>query len=146
MLNKGGQQTRWDSSSDLQLITNSAGKSRAFDDLVRRYQDRLVHSLEHVLNSREDALDVLNRRLFWPGQKLSSFREMPVLFVLYRIARNVCDQPCSTSAAQFRPVLDHMHEASASSPRTPSQQNAPGHAMEQAEQVRLVSGCVKKNR
>ena len=37
-----------------------------------------------------------------------------------------------------------MHEASAFEPADPSQQNAPGHAMEQAEQVRLVQEALKK--
>ena len=64
-----------DSSSDLQLITMTLqGNPRAFDDLVRRYQDRLVHSLEHVLNSREDALDVAQQAFVLAWQKLSSFR------------------------------------------------------------------------
>jgi hypothetical protein len=47
------------SSSDLQLIDATlSGDTRAFDALLRRYQDRLVHSLEHALGSREDAMDV----------------------------------------------------------------------------------------
>ena len=106
-----------DSSSDLQLITMTLqGNPRAFDDLVRRYQDRLVHSLEHVLNSREDALDVAQQAFVLAWQKLSSFRGDAGFYSwLYRIARNVAIS-----------------------------QNAPGHAMEQAEQVRLVQEALKK--
>ena len=134
-----------DSSSDLQLITMTLqGNPRAFDDLVRRYQDRLVHSLEHVLNSREDAMDVAQQAFVLAWQKLSSFRGDAGFYSwLYRIARNV-----AISRARRQHIsagsLDHMHEATAFEPADPSQQNAPGHAMEQAEQVRLVQDALKK--
>ncbi len=134
-----------DSSTDLQLITMTLqGNPRAFDDLVRRYQDRLVHSLEHVLNSREDALDVAQQAFVLAWQKLSSFRGDAGFYSwLYRIARNVA---ISRGRRQHISAgsLDHMHETTAFEPADPSQQNAPGHAMEQAEQVRQVQDALKK--
>ena len=61
--------------SDLQLIDATvAGDTRAYDALVRKYQDRLVHSLEQALSSREEALDVAQQAFILAWRKLSTFR------------------------------------------------------------------------
>ena len=61
--------------SDLQLIDATlSGDTLAFDELVRRYQDRLVHSLEQALGSRDDALDVAQQGFVLAWKKLSTFR------------------------------------------------------------------------
>jgi len=134
-----------DSPTDLQLIEQvRQGDSRAFDELVRRYQDRLVHSLEHVFGSREDALDVAQQAFVLAWRKLSSFRGDAGFYSwLYRIARNVAissarRQHLSSSS------LDHMHEAAGFEPADQNQDSAPEHAMDQAEQVRLVQEALKK--
>ncbi len=76
--------------SDQQLIAAALGGAvEAFDDLVRRYQDRLVHSLEHSVCSREDALDAAQRAFLQAWRQLSKFRgESGFYSWLYRIARN----------------------------------------------------------
>ncbi|MEQ9411954.1 MAG: sigma-70 family RNA polymerase sigma factor [Fuerstiella sp.] len=79
-----------DSLSDNQLIRRAVdGSPDAFDVLVRRYQDRLVHSLEHALGSREDALDAAQQAFVSAWRKLSAFRQDAAFYSwLYRIAMN----------------------------------------------------------
>jgi RNA polymerase sigma-70 factor, ECF subfamily len=130
---------------DLQLIDNTLqGDSRAFDALVRRYQDRLVHSLEHAFGSREDALDVAQQAFVLAWQKLSSFRREAGFYSwLYRIARNVAisraRRPQLSSSS-----LDQMYEAAGFELTDQKQQSAPDHAMDQAEQVKLVQEALRK--
>ncbi len=134
-----------DSLSDLQLIEATLqGNPRAFDDLVRRYQDRLVHSLEHVLGSREDALDVAQQTFVLAWRKLSSFRgESSFYSWLYRIARNV-----AVSEARRQHLrtgsLDQLQDAGGFEPADSHLQTVPEHALEQAEQVHLVQEALRK--
>jgi len=133
------------SPTDLQLIEKTLqGDLHAFDDLVRRHQDRLVHSLEHAFGSREDALDVAQQAFVLAWQKLSSFRREAGFYSwLYRIARNVAisraRRPQLSSSS-----LDHMHEAGGFEPTDQKQQSAPDHAMDQAEQVKLVQEALRQ--
>lgn len=131
--------------SDLQLIEQSLrGDSRAFDELVVRYQDRLVHSLEHVFGSREDALDVAQQAFVLAWSKLASFRRESQFYSwLYRIARNVASSQMRRHQAPSG-SLDQLHEASSFEPADQRHGAAPEHAMEQAEQVRLVQEALKR--
>jgi len=134
-----------DSPSDLQLIDATLqGDPRAFDDLVRRYQDRLVHSLEHALGSRQDALDVAQQSFVLAWKKLSSFRRESGFYSwLYRIARNVAIS--ANRRQQIRSgSLEYLQEAAGFEPADPSRQSAPDHSMEQAEQVELVQEALRK--
>jgi len=134
-----------DSPSDLQLIDATLqGSPRAFDDLVRRYQDRLVHSLEHALGSREDALDVAQQTFVLAWRKLSSFRgESGFYSWLYRIARNV-----AVSGARRQHIrtgsIDQLQDAGGFEPVDSHQQTVPEYALEQAEQVQLVQEALQK--
>ena len=132
------------SATDLQLIEKSLrGDSRAFDELVIRYQDRLVHSLQHAFGSREDALDVAQQAFVLAWNKLASFRQESQFYSwLYRIARNV-------AASQTRRhqvpsgSLDQLNEATSYEPTDQRHGATPEHAMEQAEQIRLVQDALK---
>jgi len=134
-----------ESPSDLQLIDATLqGDPRAFDDLVKRHQDRLVHSLEHALGSREDALDAAQQAFVLAWRKLSSFRKESGFYSwLYRIARNI-----AISGARRQQIrsgsLDQLHDASGFEPTDQRQQAAPEHALVQSEQVQLVKDALKK--
>lgn len=140
-----GSQASVDNSADLQLIEKTLqGDSRAFDELVRRYQDRLVHSLEHVFGSREDAMDVAQQAFVLAWRKLNSFRGDAGFYSwLYRIARNVAissaRRPHLNSSS-----LDQIHEAAGFEPTDQNRDSAPDHAMDQAEQVRLVQESLRQ--
>jgi RNA polymerase sigma-70 factor (ECF subfamily) len=125
-----------DQQTDQQLIeTTLRGDSSAFDLLVQRYQSRLVHSLEHTLSSREDALDIAQQALMLAWQKLASYRGDSSFYSwLYRIAVN-------TAASYFRRnvvsagSLDYLHDVSGIELADAKSQAAPAHAMEQAEEI-----------
>lgn len=79
------------SEADDKLILRSrAGDDGAFQELVRRYQDRLVHSLEYSFGSRDDALEVSQQAFLQAWRGLDSFRGQSGFYSwLYRIAMNV---------------------------------------------------------
>ena len=133
------------SPSDLQLIDATlSGDTRAFDELVRRYQDRLVHSLEHALGSRDDALDVAQQAFVLAWKKLNSFRREAGFYSwLYRIARNVAisrmRRPKISSGS-----LDHLHEAAGFEPADAHSESVPEYAMLQAEQIQMVRTALQE--
>lgn len=133
------------SPSDLQLIDATlGGDTRAFDELVKRYQDRLVHSLEHSLSSRDDALDVAQQAFVLAWQKLSSFRREAGFYLwLYRIARNVAisriRRPKIRSGS-----LNQLQEAAGFEAIDQQPATAPEHAMLQAEQIRMVQQALQE--
>ena len=131
--------------SDLQLIDATlSGDTRAFDELVRRYQDRLVHSLEHALGSRDDALDVAQQGFVLAWKKLSTFRREAGFYSwLYRIARNVAisriRRPKISSGS-----LDHLHEAAGFELADEHSESAPDHALLQTEQIQMVQQALQE--
>ncbi len=133
------------SQSDLQLIDDALqGASHAFDELVRRYQDRLVHSLEHCLGSREDALDAAQQAFTLAWRKLASFRRQSSFYSwLYRIARNAA---VSSLRRQQLPSgsLEQMNEAAGFEPADRHGDSAPDHAMQQEENIRLVRQALQQ--
>ena len=133
------------SPADLQLIDAALqGNSRAFDELIRQYQDRLVHSLEHVLGSRDDAMDVAQQAFVLAWRKLSSFRREAGFYSwLYRIARNVAISQARRSRINSS-SLDQLQDAVGFEPTDRNAESAPDHALQQSEQVRLVQDALKK--
>jgi len=76
---------------DAQLIQQTLdGRSTAFGQLVRRYQERLYNTVVHVVGSNDDALDVVQEAFVQAFVKLESFRQSSAFYTwLYRIAFNV---------------------------------------------------------
>ena len=134
-----------DQQTDQQLIeTTLKGDSRAFDLLVQRYQDRLVHSLEHALSSREDALDIAQQAFLLAWQKLASYRGDSSFYSwLYRIAFNA-------AASHFRrPVvpagsLDLLHDVAGIELADEKTVAGPAHEMEQAEEIFQVRRALQQ--
>lgn len=94
---------------DAQLIDQTlAGKSRAFGQLVQKYQDRLYNTIVHVLGSAEDARDVVQEAFVQAFLKLETFQGSSAFYTwLYRIAFNVAASHCrrrrpSVSVEQVR--------------------------------------------
>ena len=77
--------------NDAQLIDATLkGQSAAFGQLVTKYQDRLYHTLTHLLGSPEEAQDVAQDAFVQAFVKLDSFRGNSAFYTwLYRIAFNV---------------------------------------------------------
>ncbi|MEZ6141524.1 MAG: sigma-70 family RNA polymerase sigma factor [Zavarzinella sp.] len=76
---------------DRQLIARCLqGDSSAYEPLVLRYQDRLYNAVFRMLNSAEDAADVVQEAFIGAYQSLHSFKGESGFFTwLYRIAFNV---------------------------------------------------------
>jgi RNA polymerase sigma-70 factor (ECF subfamily) len=76
--------------SDARLIDQTLnGDCQAFGQLARRYQNRLYNTIVHVLNSREDAEDIVQDTLVQAFVKLDTFRAQSSFYTwLYRIAFN----------------------------------------------------------
>lgn len=76
---------------DQQLVQRCLdGDDDAFGVLVERHQDRLFHSLNPLLRSREDAQDVAQAAFLQAHQKLDGFRGEAAFYTwLYRIAVNL---------------------------------------------------------
>ena len=121
--------------SDQQLIAAALGGAvEAFDDLVRRYQDRLVHSLEHSVCSREDALDAAQRAFLQAWRQLSKFRgESSFYSWLYRIARN----EVISEGRRHRPAvsLEQLTESGVSELVDGSRSAVPGAGLELSEEL-----------
>lgn len=130
--------------SDQQLIAESvAGNLDAFDVLVRRYQDRLVHSLHHALGSEDDARDAAQQAFVSAWKRLNSFRQDAAFYSwLYRIAMNAA---ISRKRKQRLPTtsLDRHVENTGASPTDKSEDAAPDHSLETEERVRLVQEALQ---
>jgi RNA polymerase sigma-70 factor, ECF subfamily len=112
-----------------------AGDSAAFGSLVGRYQDRLYNSLVRVLNSAEDARDIVQDAFVQAYVKLNTFRGSSAFYTwLYRIAFNLA----MSHARKGRPTasLDHMKADSGNEPI--DGRAAPEAGLVQREQVALV--------
>lgn len=71
------------------IAASLARDTVAFGELVTRYQNRLYHSLIHVVGSAEDAKDVAQEAFILAFQKLNTFRGDAQFYSwLFRIAFN----------------------------------------------------------
>ena len=131
--------------TDLQLIDATvAGDTRAYDALVQRYQDRLVHSLEHTLSSREEALDVAQQAFILGWRKLNTFRREAQFYSwLYRIARNV-----ATSRVRRQKFisgsLDQLRDDAGFEPLDTRDYSAPEHQILLAEEIQRLQAALKE--
>lgn len=78
--------------SDQELIEqfrNAASKERAFEAIIKKYQERLYWHIRRMVIEHEDANDVLQNMFIKVWKSLDNFREESQLFTwLYRIATN----------------------------------------------------------
>jgi RNA polymerase sigma-70 factor (ECF subfamily) len=112
------------------------GKTAAFGVLVRRYEERLYHSVYRLMDNAEDALDVVQEAFLNAYQSLDSFKGDSLFFTwLYRIAVNTA---ISMKRKQRVALSIDGGGPQALEPLDPSELSRPGHALEQAEQERRV--------
>jgi RNA polymerase sigma-70 factor, ECF subfamily len=73
------------------VLRAKAGDTRAYGELVDRYQDRVYTLVHGMVNNVDDALD-LTQNVFLKGySRLGQFREDAVFYTwIYRIAVNTC--------------------------------------------------------
>lgn len=128
--------------SDNELIeTALRGQAEAFGQLVRRYQDRLFHTLCQVLQCEADARDVAQDAFVQAFVKLESFERKAGFYTwLYRIALNLA----STRRRRARPSqsLDHLHDHHGS--ETPDRGESPEANLDRREAVEQVQAAIAR--
>jgi RNA polymerase sigma-70 factor (ECF subfamily) len=127
------------SADDHRLIAECLqGNTAAFGVLVRRYQERLYHSVYRLVENAEDAQDVVQDAFLNAYQSLVGFKGDSLFFTwLYRIAVNT-----AISLKRKQRVMARMEmrcdEERPLEPLDPSAASRPEHAVEQAEQETRV--------
>ncbi|MBI1915447.1 MAG: sigma-70 family RNA polymerase sigma factor [Planctomycetes bacterium] len=124
-------------SDDRRLIAECLeGRTSAFTELVRRYQDRLYRPMHRLLHNAEDAQDAVQEAFFLAYQSLRRFRGHSDFYTwLYRIAVNAA---ISLKRKQRSTVSVDSGFANGRCMDLPdrSRTNHPGTALEIAETLR----------
>lgn len=80
--------------SDAELLVefrNPASKEKAFNTIIKKYQEKLYWHLRRMVVEHEDANDILQNVLIRVWNGLENFREDSQLYTwLYRVATNEC--------------------------------------------------------
>ncbi|MCA9051022.1 MAG: sigma-70 family RNA polymerase sigma factor [Planctomycetaceae bacterium] len=131
--------------SDAMLIDQCRGGDlTAYDTLVLRYQDRLVHSLELSLGSYEDALEIAQQAFVSAWRNLGAFRQDAAFYSwLYRIAMNAA----ISRRRRNRVKTSSLDSAAEATGRTPADQSAaadPQHRLIENENVQLVRSALSR--
>jgi RNA polymerase sigma-70 factor, ECF subfamily len=119
---------------DAQLIESTlAGKTAAFGQLVLKYQDRLFHTILHMVGGRDDASDIVQEAFVQAFVKLDSFQRASAFYTwLYRIAFNVA----ATHSRRRKPGGERVRDMAGHEPADP--RVGPVHELEREERARQV--------
>jgi RNA polymerase sigma-70 factor (ECF subfamily) len=120
------------------------GRTAAFGELVKRYQDRLYNTAYRLMGNAEDAQDVVQEAFLNAYQSLGGFKGDSLFFTwLYRIAVNT-----AISLKRKQRVALSIHtgpgEEGGIDPADPSVASQPTHALEQAEEERRVQQALDR--
>lgn len=118
---------------DRQLIADCLkGQTNAFGELVRRYQDRLYNAVFRIIDSAEDAQDVVQEAFLSAYQALQGFKGQSGFFTwLYRIAMN---EAISLKRKQRVTLPIRPRQEEDAQPADQSACSRPGEAAERAEE------------
>ncbi len=126
---------------DLLIAEALAGNTAAFGQLVSKYQDRLYHTVTHVLGSADDAYDVVQDAFVHAFMKLESFERKAAFFTwLYRIALNAAIS--HQRRRKHNVSLDHLRETTAHEPL--DRGDGPDGRLRQQERVDQVQAALGK--
>ncbi|HYT91223.1 MAG TPA: sigma-70 family RNA polymerase sigma factor [Gemmataceae bacterium] len=132
------------SADDHRLIAECLkGRAAAFGELVCRYQDRLFNTVYRLLDSAEDAQDVVQEAFLSAYQSLDSFKGDSQFYTwLYRIAFNT-----AISLKRKQRVVLSLHTARDEGdiePLDASELSQPEHALEKAEEERRIQHALNR--
>ena len=120
------------------------GRTAAFGELVRRYQDRLYNTVHRLVDNAEDAQDVVQDAFLNAYQSLDGFKGDSQFFTwLYRIAVNTAISHKRKQRLTLSIDAGRNGEARVE-PLDPSEASRPGHALEQAEEERRVQRALNR--
>ena len=131
--------------SDQTLIDHClAGRREAFGLLVERYQNRLFHSLLHLLGSTEDAQDAAQEAFVNAFEKLGSFRGQSQFYSwLFRIAFNTAVSS-KRKSRRMSVSLEARRDASGLEPSDGNPTSEPSYAMDVSDRQRLVQQALSE--
>jgi len=122
------------------------GRTAAFGELVRRYQDRLFNTVYRLLDNTEDAQDVVQDAFIHAYQSLHAFKGDSLFFTwLYRIAVNAAISWRRKQRATLRLQLNR--DGSSGGGNDPPDQalaNQPSFAIEQLEEEYRIQGALNR--
>lgn len=130
------------SADDNRLISECLrGRTEAFEELVRRYQDRLYNTVYRLLGHAEDARDAVQEAFINAYQSLNSFKGDSQFYTwLYRIAINTA----ISLKRKSRSMPVSGSDRGLGEPIDPSPASSPGHALEMAEDERRVQKALNR--
>lgn len=131
---------------DRQLIEACLqGRTEAFGELVRRYQDRLYNTVYRLVDQSEDAQDVLQEAFFNAFQSLDSFKGDSQFFTwLYRIAVNSAISLRRKQRVALRLDRQNSEGNVGAEPADVSNWSQPGLALEQADEERRMQEVLSR--
>lgn len=129
---------------DHRLISDCLqGKTAAFGELVRRYQDRLYNTVYRLVGHADDAHDVVQETFLSAYQALDTFKGESLFFTwLYRIAFNT-----AVSLKRKKKVALHIttgRDDGAGEPMDVSEFSQPGLALERSDQERRIHAALQQ--
>ncbi len=121
-----------------------AGRSSAYGEVVRRYQDRLFNSVLRVVDNADDAQDVVQDAFINAFQSLASFKGDSEFFTwLYRIAFNT-----AVSLRRRRRSMVSLETGRDGEmvidPLDPASDAGPGAALERSEEEALLQAALNR--
>ena len=132
--------------SDEELAAKAAGGDMtAFDELVVRYQSRMMGIAFGMLSDHSDACDAVQEIFFRMYKGLSSFRNDAAFSTwLYRIAANVCRDMLRSRAAHETESLDKTREDGTAVYDMPDTADSPHETAERREKCDAVRDAVSR--
>ncbi len=129
---------------DRRLIADTlAGRTAAYGELVRKYQDRVFNLAARILGNPEDAADAAQDAFLHAYQALPNFKGDSEFFTwLYRIAFNAA----VSQKRKRRPVarLEAGGDGGAAEPADPASIDPPPPAVERAEETAKLSATLAR--
>ena len=120
------------------------GRTAAFGELVRRYQDRLYHCVYRLVDNAEDAQDVVQDAFLNAYQSLGRFKGDAQFFTwLYRIAFNTAISLKRKQRVALA-LKTSRTGAGAAEPLDTSESSRPEHSLEKADQERQVQQALNR--
>lgn len=130
-----------DASDNALVQATLAGETRAFEGLVRRYEERAWWAAYHLLGDAEEARDVVQEGFLRAYKALARFDfGMSFYTWLYRIVVNLSIDAMRKRSRLKPVVLDDVAGGLAE----PDPQDAPGSRMESAETIARVREVLAK--
>jgi RNA polymerase sigma-70 factor, ECF subfamily len=120
------------------------GRTAAYGELVRRYQDRLYNTLYRLLDNADDAQDVLQDAFLNAYVSLDKFKGDAQFFTwLYRIAFNAAISLRRKQQSQLSLKTGRRFEGQAE-PLDASAESRPEHGIEREEEERRIQEALNR--